>query len=243
MRSASPGPTSKLRVYLVEDEEDLREALVYSLNQLNFEVTGFGDSASFYRAFAVARSDVVVLDIGLPGEDGLSMAAHLRSASDVGIILATARGAVTDRIQGMRSGADAYLIKPLHPEELAATLEAVGRRLRPVHPPPAAAAPSAPPAKTNGKWHLTEGNWFLCDPQGQMLRLTTSERTVMTCLFKERDKPINREQLAKALGGDLAEFDLQRIDAIISRLRRKALAAGMMLPLHAVRGTGYEFHI
>ncbi|WP_240531328.1 response regulator transcription factor [Variovorax boronicumulans] len=131
MRTNLFASSNKLSVYLVEDENDIREALVYSLNQMNFVVTGFADATSFYRAFAVARCDIAVLDVGLPGEDGFTIAGHLRSASNVGIVLATARAGSSDRIQGMRAGADAYLVKPMHPEELAATLEAVGRRLSP----------------------------------------------------------------------------------------------------------------
>lgn len=243
MRTTQSASANKLNIYLVEDEQDIREALVYSLNQMNFAATGFGDASSFYRAFAVARCDIVVLDVGLPGEDGFAVAAHLRSASDVGIVLATARGSMPDRIQGMRAGADAYLVKPIHPEELAATLEAVGRRLSPSSSSSATASLSAPSVKSGGKWHLAGGNWLLCDPQDQILRLTTSERAVMTHLFKERGKPINREQLAATLGGNQADFDLQRIDTMISRLRRKAASAGMTLPLHAVRGTGYVLHV
>lgn len=67
------------------------------------------------------------------------------------------------------------------------------------------------------------------------------ERAIVTALFKQRNKPVDRLQLAAALGGDLENFDLQRVDAVVSRLRRKATAAGISLPLHAVRGTGYQF--
>ncbi|MFV0672913.1 helix-turn-helix domain-containing protein [Variovorax sp. tm] len=82
---------------------------------------------------------------------------------------------------------------------------------------------------------------MLYDSEVRALRLTMLERAIVTALFKQRNKPVDRLQLAAALGGDLENFDLQRVDAVVSRLRRKATAAGISLPLHAVRGTGYQF--
>ena len=125
-----------------------------------------------------------MIDVELPGEDGFSVASHLRSASDVGIVFATARGTLDDRVRGMRGGADAYLVKPVHPEELAATLEAVHRRMGLADASAPDKAPQAAPAGT-GHWALTEGNWLLCDPEGQHIRLTTSERAVTTLLFEQ----------------------------------------------------------
>ena len=229
-------------VYVIEDEEDLQEALVYSLNQMGFKASGFGSASAFYRAFAVSRCDIVIIDAKLPDEDGFSIARHLRSASNVGIVFATARGELDDRVQGMRGGADAYLVKPVHPEELAAILEGISRRMglsSGVADPASSPTPSG--STGTGHWDLLEGNWVLRDPKGRAIRLTTSERSLVGLLFKQRNKPVDRQQLAATLGGDLNQFDLQRVDAIVSRLRRKAFAAGISLPLHAVRGTGYEF--
>lgn len=245
MNTTKSDPDKKITVYLIEDEEDLQEALVYSLDQLGFKATGFSTAAEFYRAYAVSRCDIVVIDIELPDEDGFSIAQHLRSASDVGIVFATARGDLSDRVRGLRGGADAYFVKPVHAEELAASLEAIHRRIkasgsgtgtgRTSHQQQAA-------ARGTGRWVLKEGDWILHDPEGRSLRLTMSERAIVSSLFKQRNKPVDRTQLATALGGDLEHFDLQRVDAVVSRLRRKATAAGMSLPLHAVRGTGYQFH-
>lgn len=242
MASVPLTATGRLRVYLIEDEEDLREALVYSLNQLGFDAAGFPSAAMFYRQYSVSRCDIAVVDVGLPDEDGFSIAEHLRSASEVGIVFASARGEPADRIRGMRAGADAYLVKPLDIEELAATLTSIGRRLRALAQPAAHAQPPATAARATGRWTLAEGNWLLCDPAGQAMRLTASERAVVTTLLKERGKAVDRQRLAIALGGDPGEFDFQRIDAVVSRLRRKATQCGMSLPLHAVRGMGYEFH-
>ncbi|MFH0134907.1 response regulator transcription factor [Variovorax sp. VaC1] len=237
MHAVGSGSGKKIIVYLIEDEDDLRDALVYSLNQMGFRASGFSTASEFYRAHAVIRCDIVVIDIQLPGEDGFSIAQHLRSASNIGIVFATARGELNDRVRGLRDGADAYFVKPVHAEELAATLEAVYRRIKASGSASQPVLPPGPPA--TGRWTLTEGDWNVCDPEGRTLRLTQSERALMVCLFKQQNKPVDRLQLATALGSDLEHFDLQRVDTLVSRLRRKALAAGISLPLHAVRGTGY----
>lgn len=242
MNNSKPDADKKIVVYLIEDEEDLQEALVYSLEQLGFKACGFSTAAEFYRAYAVCRCDIVVIDIELPDEDGFSIAQHLRSASDVGIVFATARGDLNDRVRGLRGGADAYFVKPVHVEELAAALEAIHRRIKASEGSGGAQQlpqPAAP--RGTGRWVLKEGDWILYDPEGRALRLTMSERAVVTALFRQRNKPVDRLQLAAALGGDLENFDLQRVDAVVSRLRRKATAEGISLPLHAVRGTGYQF--
>jgi len=231
----------KIVVYLIEDEEDLQEALVYSLNQMDIEAHGFSTASAFYRAYAVRRCDIVVIDIGLPDENGFSIAQHLRSASNVGIVFATARHELSERVRGLRDGADAYFVKPVHAEELAASLQAIHRRLKAADRRSRSTPPQAEAPRGTGRWELREEDWILCDPGDRMLRLTMSERAIVGCLFKRRDKPVDRAELAAALGGDLEQFDLQRVDVVISRLRRKALAAGISLPLHTVRGTGYRF--
>lgn len=142
--------TDKLRVFLVEDTDDLREEIVFGLNALGLEVSGFADANALYRAMAVKPCNIVVIDVGLPGEDGFSIAAHLRDNHALGIVFLTARAALDDRLHGLGLGADNYLVKPIDVRELAATLFALGRRLpvgmaKPQAAPPAAAElPNAP---------------------------------------------------------------------------------------------------
>lgn len=223
--------TNRLRVYLVEDDVDLREEMVYNLDQRGFDVVGLANAAEFYKAHALAHCDVAVIDIGLPGEDGLSVAEHLRASGPVGIVFATARGALNDRLSGMQNGADAYLVKPVNIEELAATLRALGRRVRDAVAPIVRIEP--------GDWHLTEGDWVLSDPVGRKLTLTTAERAFLGCLFKQQGTAVSRDLILRALDGDLADADPQRVDMIAFRLRRKAEQSHMVLPLHTVRGRGY----
>lgn len=214
--------------------------MLFSLAALGFQTAGFPAAPEFYKAFAIAPCDVAVIDIGLPGESGLSVVAHLRAAGGVGVVLVTARGQLDERLLGLRSGADAYLVKPVHIDELAETLNALGRRLPQAAAPAAAAiAPPAPTEARAGTWRLLEGEWIVADPNGLEMKLTTSERAFMGCLFRRRGQTVSRDELILALGGDVFDFDGHRVDAIASRVRRKARKLGMRLPLYSVRGTGY----
>ncbi|MDM0120020.1 response regulator transcription factor [Variovorax arabinosiphilus] len=229
---------------MIEDDDDLREEMVFALGELGFEAQGFPAAPAFYKAFALAPCDIAVVDIGLPGESGLSIVSHLRSIRQIGVVLVTARGQLEERLLGLRHGADAYLVKPVHMAELAETLNAIARRLRTepaiavdVHADAPAPAPQEP--KRSGPWRLLEGDWVLSDPEGRRMKLTTSERAFVACLFRHRGSAVSRDELIRALGGDVFDFDGHRIDAIASRVRRKAEKLGMRLPLHSVRGTGY----
>ncbi len=147
-------PSRPLRVSLIEDDVDLREEMVYGLSEVGFDARGFHDGPEFYRAQVSAPCDVAVIDVGLPGEDGFTIAAHLRSSSSVGIVMLTARGALEDRLHGLQQGADAYLVKPVQLLELSAILQSLGRRLAPGRPPatmPANQPPmSATPLRAEG---------------------------------------------------------------------------------------------
>jgi DNA-binding response OmpR family regulator len=223
--------SNRLRIYLIEDQADLREELVVSLAAMGFDIKGYGDAAEFYRALVVERCDIAVIDVGLPGEDGYSVARHLRAAGGIGAVMLTARSSIDDRLRGLQDGADAYLVKPIDVRELAATLRAVARRL----------SPAAAGGKPALGWQLAEGGWILRDPEKRELSLTTAERAFLNCLFEHRGQPVTRDQLISALGGNPQSFDPHRLDSLASRLRRKAAEVGINLPLRAVRNTGYAF--
>ncbi|QFP64591.1 response regulator transcription factor [Brucella anthropi] len=220
-------------VYLVDDDDDFREEMVFGLASLGFGTHGFESAAALYRAYAAKPADIVILDVGLKGENGLSAAAHLRSSQSVGIIMVTARGSIDDRINGLESGADAYLVKPVDIRELAATVMAVYNRLeRSV----AVTSPCLSP-----EWVLVESGWVITDGRGHRLRLTTSEQRILSRLLDERGAIVKRHDLIVALGEDIYEFNYAHLDTIVSRLRRRAKNAGIVLPLHAIRGKGFTF--
>lgn len=219
-------------VYLVDDDGDLREEMLLGLSGLGLDVQGFGSAAALYRAYAVRPADIVILDIGLEGEDGLSIARHLRASRSVGIIMATARSSIEDRVNGLKTGADAYLVKPVDVRELAATVLALNQRLT---RQPLTATPAVP------RWALEEGGWVLSDGLGHRLRLTTSEQRFLGRLFSERGKTVERRAIVEAMGADVYEFNYAHLDTIASRLRRRAEKSNMLIPLHAIRGEGFAF--
>ncbi len=182
-------------VYLVGDRENSLGGMILGLSGLGLNVIGFDSAASFYRAYAARPSDIVVLDIGPGGEDGLSIVSHLRASQSVGIVLATGRDSVGDRINGLKAGADACLARPIDFRELAATVIALNERLNRGRSP---ARPSGP------AWALVEGGWVLVDGMGHRLRLTTAEQRFLGRLFVERGVTVERRlQLPTTLRGDL----------------------------------------
>ncbi|MDZ5452223.1 response regulator transcription factor [Labrys sp. ZIDIC5] len=220
-------------VYLVDDDEDFREEMVLGLSKLGLNIRGFGSAAALYRAYAATPPEIVILDIGLQDEDGLSIVAHLRTSQSVGIIIATARGSIDDRIVGLEKGADVYLVKPIDVRELGATVVALHNRLNRHRKVPA--PPQVP------RWALVEGGWTLTDGLGHRLRLTVSEQRLLGCLFRERGNTVERSTLVEAMGADVYDFNYAHLDTIVSRLRRRAKKSNMLLPLHAIRGLGFTF--
>ncbi|WP_448956567.1 response regulator transcription factor [Labrys neptuniae] len=220
-------------VYLVDDDEDFREEMVAGLSRLGLNTHGFHSAEALYRAYAVKPSQIIVLDIDLKDEDGLSIAAHLRSSQSVGIIMATDREAIEDRVAGLQKGADVCLAKPIDIRELAATVFALNNRVSRYRK-----VPPAPPAP---QWTLEEGGWTLTDGLGHRLRLTVSEQRLLACLFRERGNTVGRSVLVEAMGKDVHDFDYAQLDTIVSRLRRRAKKANMLPPLHAIRGLGFTF--
>lgn len=226
----SPSSTSTL-VYLVDGDADYREEVILGLTQCGINAHGFGNAAFLYRAYAAKPCDIIVLETQLEDEDGLSIVSYLRRSQSVGIIIATTRASVDDRINGLRTGADAYLVKPIDVRELAATVIAIHNRLQRV---------GGHTLVPNG-WALLEGGWTLVDTSGRRLRLTTAERSILGRLFAERGQTVSRDALIEALDGDVYEFNYAHLDTIVSRLRQRAKRANMLLPLHAVRGKGFTF--
>lgn len=235
--------TAPLRVCLIEDNEPLREELQFGLRHLGFLVDGFASAEAFYRGMIGSEWDIVVADVGLPGEDGLSLVGHLRQTErteHMGLVMLTARGGIEDRRQGS-AVADLYFVKPVDLVELGAALTNLGRRVRGARWSQSVAGPQAAEAAPAGEWTLVDDGWTLVSPARLRLSLTVSERVFLGELVASPVTPVSREVLAQALGGDPYEFDFHRLDTLASRLRKKALDQGITLPLRAVRGVGYLF--
>ncbi len=215
-----------IRVVVVEDHPDLLEDVVFGLNAEGLEVRGAADGRRLDALCAQGMPDVLVLDLMLPGEDGMAIARRMRARGEIGIVMLTARGQIEDRVAGLEL-ADAYLVKPVDLRELAAVVRSVHRRLR-------GAAGEAP-------WILRESRMELLSPGGVPLALTYKEYRVLAALAQAPGQVVGMKSLAEALETDWLSFEKNRLELIIARLRRKIGAAMSepMNPIKAARSEGY----
>lgn len=236
-------PAQALRVIVLEDDPQLRERILMpGLADHGFRVAGTGTAAELYRTMLTQHFDMAVLDIGVPDEDGLTVARHLRSLSGMGIVMLSASHARTDRIRAMTDGADMFLSKPIDIEVLAASLYSLMRRVRCSMVSPDMPAPMASARVATRGWRLETDGWCLLSPRGAVIALSVPERCVMQRLVAMQGVPVSRSALIAALSQDVYEFDPHRLEMLIHRLRRKASEqAGETLPLLTARGSGYVF--
>ena len=229
-------------ILIVDDDERIRSLLRRFLERHGYFVTGARDAAQARRLLKGLEFDLIVLDVMMPGEDGFSLTRDLRAARvDTPIMLLTAKGETSDRIEGLESGADDYLPKPFEPRELLLRIAAILRRMP-------AQEPSAPKYLTLGalRYDTEKGDLW----QGETLvRLTGSEQALLRRLAASRGKAVSRSELIEDLGrpggpggqaGEEAEGSERAIDVQITRLRRK-IETDPREPryLQTVRGTGY----
>jgi two-component system, OmpR family, response regulator PhoP len=232
--SPIPLPCRPLSIALLEDDAELREQILLpGLRHLGFDVTAMASAAELYLQLPQTSFDILVLDVGLPDQDGFTVTRYLRSASSIGIVMLTGRGGAADRVHGLSMGADAYLAKPVNMDVLAATLHSLGRRLG-----------SGPVATSHEKarpgWRLHSNGWSLVTPGGGAVTLTLAERCVLGQLMAKAGEAVSRETLIAALTPDIYDFDPHRLETLIHRLRRKVShATREALPLRALHGVGY----
>jgi DNA-binding response OmpR family regulator len=227
------------RILVVDDDVRLRDLLTRYLSEQGFEVRTFGDASAMDQALDRGRYDLLVLDLMLPGEDGLSICRRLRgSGSDLPIIMLTAKGDEIDRIVGLEMGADDYLPKPFNPRELLARIRAVLRRR----------ASSPPGAPSTGDGEVRFGPFVLQLGRRELRRgdeplpLTTGEFALLKAFAAHPRQPLSRDRLMElARGRDYEAYD-RSIDVQVSRLRR-LIESDPSRPryLQTVWGYGYVF--
>ena len=230
----------KIRVLVVDDDQRLRELVVRYLTEQGFEARAVADAAGMDKQLARERYDLVVLDLMLPGEDGLAICRRLR-AQNTGpaIVMLTAKGDEVDRIVGLEMGADDYLPKPFNPRELVARINAVLRRRPPAGPP------GAPATGTEihrfGVFEFNLATRSLAR-DGKPVALTTGEYSVLKVLVQHPRQPLSRDKLMElARGREFGAFD-RSIDVQISRLR-KLIETDPAKPtfIQTIWGFGYVF--
>jgi two-component system OmpR family response regulator len=227
-------------ILVVDDQKEICEVVQEYLSGEGYQVTAANDGTNMRRVMAQHPIDLVILDLMLPGEDGLSIARILRQESNVGIIILTGRGETVDRIIGLEMGADDYLPKPFHLRELLARVKSVLRRVS-ARTTEAAPAGNRSKARFSG-WNLDLSTRELVSPAGSEVRLTTGEFDLLAAFVNNANQVLSRDRLLDlARNREAGPFD-RTIDVQVGRLRRK-LEDDPQRPtmIKTVRGTGYIF--
>lgn len=217
------------QVAIVTGDAELRGgAAITKLHAAGFATTGMASAADLYRTWVGRRFDIVLVDVNLPDEHGVSVVRHLRSMSRAGIVLLTGTGAKEGPLDGLHAGADMCLPKPVDTELLAVALTRLAERMDPE------------PAPEVEAWHLGADDWQLWAPNGRVAPLSFVERLVLRRLADSPDVPVSKESLLRLLETASREPRTGRLDLLIHRLRRKVeQRTGIELPLTYMRGIGY----
>lgn len=225
-----------IRLLLVDDEPSLREPLAEYLVRQGFEVREAESAAAARSLLLDYTPDLALLDIMMPGEDGLSLCRHLVETRDLPVILLTARGEATDRIIGLEIGADDYVVKPFEPRELVARIKSVLRRATRQD-----TAPDSDALYLFDGWQLDPLKRKLLDPDGAVVAISTAEFRLLRALLDRPRQVIDRDTLLDLVQGREAHLFDRAVDNQISRLRRKIEQDSRNPQLvQTVRGGGYR---
>jgi two-component system OmpR family response regulator len=228
---------AQTRLLLVDDEPSLRQPLAEYLSRQGFAVRQAEDAAKARSALIEETPDLVLLDVMMPGEDGLSLCRHLTEARDIPVILLTAKGEATDRIVGLEIGADDYVVKPFEPRELVARIRSVLRR--------AAKAPASTPEEDAlyefDGWQLDPLKRRLTDPEGTVVPVSSAEFRLLVAFLTHPRQVLDRDRLLDMVQGREAHLFDRAVDNQVSRLRRKIEADSRDPKLiQTVWGGGYR---
>ncbi len=231
--------TAPTQILLIDDEPTLREPLADYLTGQGFAVSQSVSAAAARAALTELTPDIVLLDIMMPGEDGLSLCRHLVETRQLPVIFLTARGEPTDRIVGLELGADDYIVKPFEPRELVARIRTVLRRV----------SRSGDSRTASEDWQYGFEGWLLdplkrklTDPDGVSVPISTAEFRLLRAFLDSPRTVLDRDRLLDLVQGRTAHLFDRAVDNQISRLRRK-IEADTRDPqfIQTVRGGGYRF--
>ena len=219
---------------IVDDDERIRVLLQKFLIRSGFFVSAARDAAHARRILSGLEFDLIVLDVMMPGEDGIEFTRSLRENLDTPIMLLTAKGETSDRIAGLEAGADDYLSKPFEPKELLLRINAILRRV-----PPSEAENTIPKVMMLGpiRYDVERGEMWNGD---QLVRLTATESQLMKIFAASPNEAVTRTDLVEKLGRDMGQAQERAVDVQITRLRRK-IEVNPKQPryVQTVRGSGY----
>lgn len=218
-------------IYCVEDDSSIRDLMVYTLHAAGLSAEGFADGEAFWQAIRQDPPDLVMLDIMLPGEDGIAILKKLRAAlatAEIPVIMATAKDTEYDRVIGLDLGADDYLTKPFGMMEMVSRIRAVLRRTSPK---------AAPPILRQGGITMDEGR-HVVEADGTPITLTLKEYDLLRLFLENPGQVFTRDRLLSAVWGADYYGETRTVDVHIGTLRTKLGTAGDIL--QTVRGVGYK---
>jgi two-component system OmpR family response regulator len=224
-------------VLIVDDDAEIRSLLSEYLRKYGFRVTTAADGRAMWQVLEAGRIDLIVLDLMLPGDDGLTLCRNLRAKSDIPVIMLTARGEETDRIVGLEMGADDYLAKPFSARELLARVKAILRRARSL---PENLRPDSARHLRFADWVLDTAHRHLHSAAGIVTPLSGAEYRLLRIFLSHPNRVLNRDQLVDLTQGKEADPLDRSIDVQVSRLRHR-LGDDPREPslIKTVRGEGY----
>lgn len=217
-------------IYCVEDDNAIRDLMLYTLGASGFQAKGFPDSTGFWQAMTEEKPELILLDIMLPGEDGITVLKRLRAASataNIPVIMATAKGSEFDKVIGLDTGADDYLVKPFGMMEMVARIKAVMRRT----------APKTDQALTCGDIVLDEVR-HIVTVDGKQVVLTLKEYELLKLLMENAGQVFTRDILLSRIWGQDYLGETRTVDVHIGTLRTKLAKGGEKI--ETVRGVGYK---
>lgn len=218
-------------IYCVEDEKSIRDLMLYTLNMAGFEAQGFGSAGSFWEAMRKVRPELIMLDIMLPGEDGISILRTLRSTPDtqeLPVIIATARGTEYDKVIGLDCGADDYLCKPFGMLEMVSRIKAVLRRVK----------PKGQLAVLHCGDITLDQNRHTVTVNGRDISLTLKEYDLLRLFMNSPEQVFSRESLLSTVWGVGYIGESRTVDVHIGTLRTKLGVSGQQI--RTIRGVGYK---
>ncbi len=217
-----------IRIGLIEDNIEYRDNLAFFLRREGFDIAFESDGHEIDPTLAQHPCDLILLDLGLPDEDGLSIARRLREQRPaLGIVMLTARSSLDDRLNGMRDGADAYLVKPVDFRELMGVLKSLIRRLD--------------IREQSATWLLQAPKLQLVPPDGSPIKLTGREAKLLGHMVRTHPKAASRQTLAESDNAVAGPQELRSIEVALSRLRKKIQDATGQQLIFASRSEGYLF--
>lgn len=235
INAASAKPEKLIRIVLVEDDDIFRDMVSNSLSRRGYQVAGVRDGAALYRELIEHPADIVVLDIDLPGDNGLLIAGQLRAMQRTrlyGIIMLTSDSNLQMRLDSLDCGADIFLTKPTTPLEINAHIQSLYRRLT-----------LNLQSHDQRPWRFSRNSWKLTAPSGADIVLTHLETLLLDILADSPGRPVRRKDIiATALQQDPLAYDERRLEAVVSRLRRKiAKSYTASQPIKVAHSVGYIF--